>query len=109
MTVGECKFADFLSVLLGTAEPVGELDEWVEVSAAQDADVPVNEKGDEPLSHHQEEILEQTYHEASQDEGLSTFQKIGALAVIVAVCIIFIRTTAGARSPSKSAYEKSLA
>lgn len=68
-------------------------------------DVPVNEKGDEPLQNHQEEIEES--HDVSDEEGLTILQKIGALAVIVIVCAVFVRSTAGARGSSTSdAYEK---
>lgn len=59
-------------------------------------DVPVNEKGDEPLSNHKEEI--EVFGTSVSEEGLSLFAKFGALAVVVAVCLGFLRS----RGPKKS-------
>lgn len=98
--------------LIGIAEPVSDLKEDGDVPAAiTSSDAPVNEKGDEPLQHHEEEMHEA--NEVSREEGgLSWIQKLGALAVIVAVCVVFVRSTSGARrdsSASKGNFEKSLA
>lgn len=68
------------------------------------------EKGDEPLSHHQEEV-EAVAHKAQDEQGLTWFQKLGLVVVIVAVCVVFVRrggskvTVAGRHG----AYEKSMA
>jgi len=71
-----------------------------------DKDAPVNEKGDEPLQHHEEEMQEAEF---SQLDGLTLFHKLGALAIIVAVCAVFVRITSRARSESSAGYERSLA
>lgn len=95
-------------MLIGGAEPVTDLNEDPEVAIpAAATDAPVNEKGDEPLQHHQEEIEES--HPDSSEEGLTLFQKLGAVAVIIVVCVVFVQSTSGARSPAAQGYEKSLA
>lgn len=68
------------------------------------------EKGDEPLSQHKEEIQDKVSKEIDE-QGLSLFAKFGALGVIVALCLVFLR---GGRSKVSSAgrhgaYEKSMA
>lgn len=71
------------------------------------ADAPVNEKGDEPLSHHKEEELAGGYGDDVIDAGLGWAAKLGALAVIVGLCALFLKS----RSSSTNAYvyDKSLA
>jgi len=94
--------------------PVGELNEDSDLpvvalpvdAPVRDKDAPVNEKGDEPLQHHEEEMHEAEY---SQLGGLTLLHKLGALAVIIAVCAVFVRSTSGARSESSAGYERSLA
>ena len=65
-------------------------------------DAPVNEKGDEPLSNHNEEIEAAAHGDKAVVDGLSLPAKIGALAVIIAICAVFIKT----RSKDSHAYEK---
>ncbi|THW45085.1 peptidyl-prolyl cis-trans isomerase B [Aureobasidium pullulans] len=98
--------------LIGSAEPVADLKEEDDDSAnapvpVPAADAPVNEKGDEPLSHHKEEELAAGYGDAISDSGISWVAKIGALAVILGLCALFLKS----RSSSKNAYvyDKSLA
>jgi len=98
----------------GTAEPAMAGDDLEVVPVKQPPqviDVPTMEKGDEPLSRHQEEI-EEVAGKARDEQGLGLVQKLGLVAVIVAVCFVFVR----GKSPSKvsiagrhGAYEKSFA
>lgn len=59
-------------------------------------DVPVNEKGDEPLSNHKEETA--GLDTPVSEDGLSLVAKFGALGVVVAICLGFLRS----RGPKKS-------
>ncbi|THZ99044.1 peptidyl-prolyl cis-trans isomerase B [Aureobasidium pullulans] len=85
--------------LIGSAEPVADLKEEDDDSAnapvpVPAADAPVNEKGDEPLSHHKEEELAAGYGDAVSDSGISWVAKIGALAVILGLCALFLKSRA---------------
>ena len=71
------------------------------------AEAPVNEKGDEPLSHHKEEELAAGYGDVVNDAGISWVAKIGALAVILSLCALFLKSRSSNKTPY--AYDKSLA
>lgn len=97
---------DLAEIIYGTAEPVIDLNEEPEEPVVPVA-VPepaVNEKGDEPLNHHEEEIHEST--ELASTEGLTFIQKMLALGVIVAVCVVFVSVTADARKTTSGVYER---
>jgi hypothetical protein len=97
--------------LIGSAEPVADLKEDDDLALAPvpvpATDAPVNEKGDEPLSHHKEEELAAEYGDALSDAGLGWIAKLTALAVILGLCAAFLKS----RAPSKNGYvyDKSLA
>jgi hypothetical protein len=101
-----------LDKLIGSAEPVADLKEQDDEPLAAPvpvpaANAPVNEKGDEPLSHHKEEELAAGYGDAVNDAGISWFAKIGAVAVILGLCALFLKTRSSNKTPY--AYDKSLA
>ena len=101
--------------LEGSAQPAIEGDnlDVLPVKTPPKVSVPVMEKGDEPLSQHKEEVVQDTLEKvtSSHEGGLSLVQKLGAVGVIVALCALFLR----GRSPKRSvagrsgAYEKSMA
>ena len=98
--------------LIGSAEPVADLKEDDDEALAAPvpvpaANAPVNEKGDEPLSHHKEEELAAGYGDVVNDAGISWFAKIGALAVILGLCALFLKSRSSNKTPY--AYDKSLA
>lgn len=101
-----------LDKLIGSAEPVADLKEEEDEPVAAPvpvpaANAPVNEKGDEPLSHHKEEELAAGYGDAVNDAGISWLAKIGALAVILGLCALFLKSRSSSKTPY--AYDKSLA
>ncbi|KAG9518053.1 peptidyl-prolyl cis-trans isomerase B, partial [Aureobasidium melanogenum] len=98
--------------LVGSAEPVADLKEEEDEPIAAPvpvpaANAPVNEKGDEPLSHHKEEELAAGYGDAVNDAGISWLAKIGALAVILGLCALFLKSRSSSKTPY--VYDKSLA
>ncbi|GAB7349669.1 hypothetical protein MBLNU459_g0342t1 [Dothideomycetes sp. NU459] len=94
---GELEVPEEGKFLEGSAEPVSDLhEEGVPASEPVVPNVPVNEKGDEPLSNHKEETA--SFGTKVSEEGLSLFAKFGALAVVVAICVGFLRS----RGPKKS-------
>jgi len=101
-----------LDKLIGSAEPVKDLKEEDDEPVAAPvpvpaANAPVNEKGDEPLSHHKEEELAASYGDAVNDAGISWLAKIGALAVILGLCALFLKSRSSSKTPY--VYDKSLA
>jgi len=99
--------------LFGSAEPAIEGDELDIVQAKlppapEKIGVPTMEKGDEPLSQHQQEIDEV---EEKTSAGLSYLPKFGALVVIVGLCAVFVRKGSPkvAMAGRHGAYEKSMA
>lgn len=98
--------------LVGGAEPMTPDTVLEDVVAAvpEHVNVPTMEKGDEPLSEHHEEMGE-VADKAAAEEGLGLIQKLGALGVIVAICLVFVRGR-GTKVPAAGrhgAYAKSMA
>jgi len=100
-------FPPCVESLIGAAEPVEDLheDEASSPKVIPASDAPVNEKGDEPLSNHNEEIEAAEHTDEPTSDGLSWAVKIGALAVIVALCALFIKSRSAA-SKEAHQYEK---
>ncbi|KAK8216709.1 Peptidyl-prolyl cis-trans isomerase B [Zalaria obscura] len=97
--------------LVGSAEPAIDGDD-LDVVQAKTPPVPTLDTEDktETLSGHKEEVVD-AIHDQLSDEGLSLLQKMGALGVIVGLCVLFVRSKGPRVSHAgrHGAYEKSMA